>query len=101
MTQQHPLERRAAALAAGIRAATTNLSLSFLAAQKRTPFTAKLPESEALVWWAKNRETPLGQQAFARLDPLAQANLDYNLTFHAQSQQALGVPVEAPPPMGG
>lgn len=100
MPQQHPLERRASALAAGIRAATTNLSQSFLAAQNRTPFTTKLPESDALAWWAKNRQTPLGLQAFARLDPLAQANLDYNLTLHAQSQQGLGVPLETDPMKG-
>jgi hypothetical protein len=101
MPQMHPMERQATALAGKIKAATHILSQSFLAAQNRTPFTSKLPESEALAWWAKNRETPLGQQAFARLDPLAQGDLDYNLTLYAQQRQALGTPIETPPTMGG
>lgn len=89
-------------MAGKIKATVGTLSSSLLAAQHRTPFTSKLPESEALTWWAKNRETPLGQQAYLQLPPEAQANLDYNLTLHAQSQDALGMPVPSdPPPMGG
>ena len=104
MTQQHVLERRAQRLAGALRARVTTVSGALAAPQGRIPFHTKLPMSEGLAWWAKNRQTPLGQAVYDRLQPLAKANLDYNLTLHAQSQDALGVPVEAeplPPPQPG
>ena len=101
MPQQHALELRSQRLAAALRARITTLSGALVAPQGRIPFHTKLPMSAGLAWWAQHRQTPLGEAAFARLPPLAQANLDYNLTLHAQSQEALGVPVETEPQMPG
>ncbi len=101
MPQQHALEQRASRLASAMRARITTLSGALAAPQGRIPFHTKLPQSEALTWWAKNRQTPLGIAAYNRLQPLAKANLDYNLTLHAQSQDALGQPVETEPPLPG
>lgn len=94
---QHVLERRAAALAQGMKARISDMTLALQAADGRIPFHTKLSKGDALDWWMKHRYDNLGQQALAGMPPQAIFSLDAALNQRVAQQQEQGLPVEGPP----
>lgn len=91
----HPLERRVEGIAGGITHRLEALGVMLAPRGRREPFTEQLPRSEALAFWKQNINTPHGQEALKRLDPIDVMDLKRALAQDAQTE------MPTPPDYGG
>ena len=77
---EHLLERRVRILSEAITKRTNLLKNALLPPGSRPPFTTQLSEGDALAFWRRNRNLPLGRAVLERMTPEAIMELDLTLS---------------------
>lgn len=95
---QHPLERRAQALAQGITS-RVNMMASMMRPDGRPVFHTRLSDAKALDFWRKHRYDELGQSVISTWRPDQILDLDQRLS-QANEADGLGVPQYGTPSLG-
>lgn len=82
-SQQHPLERRAAALADAFTK-RTDLMAQLMRPDGRAVFHERLPEQKALEFWQRHRYDDIGQNVLSTWTPDQVLQLDQRLMQASQ-----------------